>query len=88
MLAIADLARGGVDLGDGGEERAGGEALVHNALVLVVVEDEDGGEEEKAGEDEDGDGAEDRIAEQVVTLRCGARTVFDFDGQGVFRLDA
>ena len=55
VLAGADFTGGGVDLGDGGEEWAGGQAVVDDLLVVVVVVAEDGSAHEDAEERDDED---------------------------------
>ena len=65
-LAGADLLRGSVDLRDGREERAGGQAVIDYMLVAVVIEEEDAGEDDDAdegGEDEEAKDAGEEAAD-------------------------
>ena len=72
-LAGAELARGGVDLGDGGEERAGGEAVVNDGFVVVIKVDEKTYADENDSEDEHGEEADQVAREQATVARAGGR---------------
>ena len=92
LLAIANLLGGGVDLRYVGKDRAGGEAVVYDSLIVKVQITEDGSEYNSTAEHEDEKAPEEPVA-KIVVLRgvAGVATVFEFDWQSTLsfgRLEA